>query len=73
MTQIESWNNKQIIVTNTQKQLQTWVLTAITLFSGIGESAPQGPLKDYSVWTYTGQSELKTEVQRNCWQPGAKL
>lgn len=30
------------------KKLQTWVLTAIALFSGIGESAPQGPLKENS-------------------------
>ena len=35
-------------------------MTAIALFSGTGESAPQGPLKDNSVWTYRGQSEPKT-------------
>lgn len=46
--------------------MQTWVLTAIALFSGIGESAPQGPLKDNIMRACQRQSENQIEEQRNC-------
>lgn len=57
---------KKIAETKPKRKMQTWVLTAIALFSGIGESAPQGPLKDNIMRACQRQSENQIEEQRNC-------
>ena len=39
---------ERLYITQEQKRSQTCMLTAMALFSGIGERAPQGPLEDNS-------------------------